>query len=50
MRFLADESCDFAVVKALRQVEHDVTVVANSVLRLATTLCFNSHAWTIAFC
>jgi predicted nuclease of predicted toxin-antitoxin system len=28
VRFLADESCYFAVVKALREVEHDVTVVA----------------------
>lgn len=28
MRFLADESCDFAVVRALRASGHDVTVVA----------------------
>jgi len=28
MRFLADESCDFIVVKALREAGHDVTVVA----------------------
>lgn len=27
MRFLADESCDFALVRALRQVGHDVTAV-----------------------
>lgn len=28
MRFLADESCDFAVVAALRAAEHDVAAVA----------------------
>lgn len=28
MRFLADESCDFAAVQALRAAGHDVTVVA----------------------
>jgi hypothetical protein len=28
MRFLADESCDFAVVRALRAAGHDVTAVA----------------------
>ena len=27
MRFLADESCDFAVVRALRSAGHDVTTV-----------------------
>ncbi len=27
MRFLADESCDFAVVKALRAVGHDVSAM-----------------------
>lgn len=27
MQFLADESCDFAVVRALRTVGHDVTAV-----------------------
>ena len=27
MRFLADESCDFAVVRALRDVGHDVTAI-----------------------
>ena len=27
MRFLADESCDFAVVNALREAGHDVTAV-----------------------
>ena len=30
MRFLADESCDFAVVKALRIAGHDVTSVADA--------------------
>lgn len=28
MRFLADESCDFAVVNVLRKAGHDVTAVA----------------------
>ncbi len=28
MRFIADESCDFAVVRALRQAGHDVMAVA----------------------
>jgi len=28
MRFLADESCDFAVVRALRQAGHDVEAIA----------------------
>jgi hypothetical protein len=28
VRFLADESCDFAVVRALREVGHDVVAVA----------------------
>ena len=28
MRFLADESCDFIVVRALRTAGHDVTAVA----------------------
>jgi Domain of unknown function (DUF5615) len=28
MRFLADESCDFAVVRALRKAGHDVVAVA----------------------
>jgi hypothetical protein len=28
MRFLADESCDFAVVRALRSADHDVLVIA----------------------
>lgn len=28
MRFLADESCDFAVVRALRNAGHDVVAVA----------------------
>ena len=30
MRFLADESCDFAVVRALRKVGQDVLAVAES--------------------
>jgi hypothetical protein len=29
MRFLADESCDFAVVRALRAAGHDVRAVAD---------------------
>jgi predicted nuclease of predicted toxin-antitoxin system len=28
VQFLADESCDFAVVRALRSAGHDVTVIA----------------------
>jgi len=28
MRFLADESCDFGVVRALRAAGHDVVAVA----------------------
>lgn len=28
MRFLSDESCDYAVVRALRDAGHDVTAVA----------------------
>lgn len=28
LRFLADESCDFAIVRALRSAGHDVTAVA----------------------
>ena len=43
MRFLADESCDFSVVRALRNAGHEVTAVAEispraedtEVLRLA---------------
>jgi predicted nuclease of predicted toxin-antitoxin system len=30
MRFLADESCDFAVVRALRKAGHDVRAVAEA--------------------
>ena len=30
MRFLADESCDFSAVRALRAEDHDVTAVAES--------------------
>src|SRR5438067_2364439 len=29
MRFLADESCDFAIVRALRAAGHDVLAVAD---------------------
>lgn len=35
MRFLADESCDFAVVRALREAGHDVIAVADSARSLA---------------
>jgi len=28
MRFLADESCDFSVVRTLRSVDHDVIAIA----------------------
>ena len=28
MRFLADESCDFSVVRALRSADHDVVAIA----------------------
>ncbi len=35
MRFLADESCDFAVVRALCQAGHDVTAVAKVAPRAA---------------
>jgi hypothetical protein len=28
VRFLADESCDFAVVRALREAGHDVAAIA----------------------
>ena len=30
MRFLADESCDFAVVTALRNAGHDITAIAET--------------------
>jgi predicted nuclease of predicted toxin-antitoxin system len=30
MRFLADESCDFAVVRALRKAGHDVKTIVES--------------------
>ncbi len=30
MRFLADESCDFAVVRALRATGHDVRAVTET--------------------
>jgi hypothetical protein len=32
VRILADESCDFAVVRTLRSAGRDVTVVAEAVL------------------
>lgn len=32
MQFLADESCDFAVVRALREARHDVKAVAEVAL------------------
>jgi predicted nuclease of predicted toxin-antitoxin system len=35
MRFLADESCDFAVVRALRAAGHDVIAVAEVALGTA---------------
>jgi predicted nuclease of predicted toxin-antitoxin system len=28
MRFLADESCDFSVVRGLRSADHDVVAIA----------------------
>ena len=33
MRFLADESCDFSVVRALRAAGHDIVAVAEGSLR-----------------
>lgn len=30
MRFLADESCDFAVVRALRAAKHDVVAISET--------------------
>ncbi len=33
MRFLADESCDYSVVRALRETGHDVIAVAEGPLR-----------------
>ncbi|MGH7822318.1 MAG: DUF5615 family PIN-like protein, partial [Candidatus Binatia bacterium] len=30
MRFLADESCDFAVVRALRAAAHDVVAIVET--------------------
>ncbi len=35
MRFVADESCDFAVVRALRAAGHDVLAVAEIAPRLS---------------
>ena len=34
MRFVADESCDFSVVRALRDAGHDVTVIAEIAPRI----------------
>ena len=31
MRFLADESCDFAAVTALRNADHDVSVISETI-------------------
>jgi len=36
MRFLADQSCDFAVVRVLRQAGHDVRAVSEFQQRLVT--------------
>ena len=33
LRFLADESCDFAVVRALRQAGYDVLTVGDATTR-----------------
>ncbi len=38
MRFLADESCDFAIVRALRAAGHDVKAVAEAALGSADTV------------
>ena len=35
MRFLADESCDFGIVRALRAAGHDVKAVAEAALGAA---------------
>jgi hypothetical protein len=47
MRFLADESCDFRVVRALRAAGHDVTAVikdfSNSRLYSATRTIASHH-------
>jgi hypothetical protein len=32
VRFLADESCDFTVVKAVRNAGHDITAIAEIAL------------------
>jgi predicted nuclease of predicted toxin-antitoxin system len=34
MRFVADESCDFSVVRALRDAGHDVTAIAEIAPRI----------------
>ena len=34
MRFVADESCDFSVVRALRDVGHEVTAIADIAPRI----------------
>lgn len=42
MRFLADESCDVAVVRALREAGHDVTSVRDT-MRGAPDRCARSR-------
>ncbi|HEY6321523.1 MAG TPA: DUF5615 family PIN-like protein [Thermoanaerobaculia bacterium] len=37
MRFLADESCDFSVVRALRAAGHDVVAIAEVARRIEDT-------------
>jgi hypothetical protein len=44
MRFMADESCDFAVVRALREAGHDVLYVSETDPGAETML--SSHART----
>ena len=41
MRFLADESCDFAVVRALREAGHDVAAVRELSLGVADDVVIN---------
>jgi hypothetical protein len=45
VRFLADESCDFAVVTALREAGHDVTAIAeiNPVVEDEVVLAFGPY-------
>jgi len=46
MRFLADESCDFIVVKALRAAGHDVLIVSEMAVRERRS--FNPDVFAIA--